>query len=359
LIGPSDCQWSQIEKPETFTPSPEKISLDESTLEMAADRLRKSKKSALVLGGPALGRDGLMTAARIAAKTGCNLLCGTFPARMERGAGLPVVHKIPYLPEMAVEMLKVYELLIFAGEREPVAFFGYNGMGSRFLTDSQEKIHLNVPTSHIVPALTILADALSAKPEADPSLLAAFHRPEIQPGALNGHKAAAVLAAFQPKNAIVIDEAITNSLAYFDLTAGCPDFTMLCLTGGSIGQGLPSATGAALACPDRPVINFQADGSAMYTIQSLWTQAKENLNVTTLICSNRGYDILKLEQARAGVLTPGPHASRMTDLSGINWAKLAESQGVTGVAVDTAESLAKELEKALNEEGPHLIEMRL
>jgi acetolactate synthase-1/2/3 large subunit len=157
----------------------------------------------------------------------------------------------------------------------------------------------------------------------------------------------------------VIDEAITNSLAYFQLSAGCPEFTLLALTGGAIGQGLPCATGAALACPDRPVINFQADGSAMYTIQSLWTQAKENLNITTLICSNQSYDILKLEQVRAGNLNPGPHANRMTDLSGIDWVKIAQSQGVQGVSVATSEMLAKEFEKALAQKGPHLIEMRL
>jgi len=359
LIVPSDCQWTQVTSDAEITSQPDLISFDESILQMTADKLLKTKKTALVLGGAALSRDGLMAAARIAAKTGCDLLCGTFPARMERGAGLPVIHKIPYLPEMAVDMLKVYELFVFAGEREPVAFFGYNGLASRFLSDSKKKIHLNVSPPQIIAALTGLADALSAGPDPDPSFLAEYHRPQIQNGVLNGMKAGEVLAALQPENAIVIDEAITNSLAYFGLTAGCPEFTLLSLTGGAIGQGMPCATGAALACPDRPVINYQADGSAMYTVQSLWTQAKENLNVTTLICSNRSYDILKLEQVRAGVLTPGPHASRMTDLSGIDWVKIAESQGVPGVAVATAEALAKELEQALAQDGPHLIEMRL
>ena len=360
LIVPSDCQWSQMDQTATFTCQSAPIHFDESMLQFAADKLRQNKKkSALVLGGTALRRDGLMAAARISAATGCDLLCGTFPARMERGAGLPFVLKIPYLPEMAVEMLKGYALVVFAGEREPVAFFGYNGLGSRFLSDSQEKIHINVSPSHIILALTHLADGLGAGKHADLPFLAPYHRPQIRKGALDGVKAGEVVAALQPENAIVIDEAITNSLAYFQLSVGCPEFTLLALTGGAIGQGLPCATGAALACPDRPVINFQADGSAMYTIQSLWTQAKENLNVTTLICSNRSYDILKLEQARAGILNPGPHANRMTDLSGIDWVRMAQAQGVPGISVATAEDLAAELEKAMAQKGPHLIEMRL
>ncbi len=360
LIVPSDCQWTQMNQTETFSPHPGPPAFDASTLQLVIDKFRRNrKKTALVLGGPALSREGLMAAARIGAATDCDLLCGTFPSRMERGAGLPAVRKIPYLPEMALEMLKGYELVVFAGEREPVAFFGYNGMGSRFLSDSQEKIHVNVSSGHIIAALTHLADALSSNPEPAPLYLAPYQRPEIRSGALDGVKAGEIVAALQPENAIVIDEAITNSLAYFELTAGCPEFTLLSLTGGSIGQGLPCATGAALACPDRQVIDFQADGSAMYTVQSLWTQAKENLNVITLICSNRGYDILKLEQARAGILNPGPNATRMTDLSGIDWVKIAQAQGVPGVSVATAEALAEAYEKALDRQGPYLIEMRL
>jgi acetolactate synthase-1/2/3 large subunit len=360
LIVPSDCQWTQINQIETLSPQPGQPAFDASTLQPVIDKLRRNrKKTALVLGGPALSREGLMASARIGAATGCDLLCGTFPSRMERGAGLPAVRKIPYLPEMAVDMLKPYERVVFAGEREPVAFFGYNGLGSRFLSDSQEKIHLDAASPHMVSALTLIADALSAEPDPDPSFTAPYKRPQIRSGALDGVKAGEVIAALQPENAIVVDEAITNSLAYFDLTAGCPEFTLLSLTGGSIGQGPPCATGAALACPKRPVINFQADGSAMYTVQSLWTQAKENLNIVTLICSNRGYDILKLEQARAGILNPGPCAVKMTDLSGIDWVKIAQSQGVPGVAVSTAEALAEELEKALTADGPRLIEMRL
>jgi acetolactate synthase-1/2/3 large subunit len=133
------------------------------------------------------------------------------------------------------------------------------------------------------------------------------------------------------------------------------------LAGGSIGQGIPCATGAAIACPDRPVIDLQADGSAMYTVQALWTQARERLNVTTLICSNRSYRILQVELSRAGIMSYGPNTQALTELikPPIDWVKIAQGFGVPGVVVSTAEDLARELSKALTEPGPHLIEMLL
>jgi acetolactate synthase-1/2/3 large subunit len=240
-----------------------------------------------------------------------------------------------------------------------VAFFGYPGLPSTFITESLERLVIEQGDASVVDALSGIADALGASQDVDAAILSPLKRPEIPSGKLDGAKASAVLAALQPANAVVVEEAITNSLAYHSQINGCPRFTLLALTGGSIGQGPASATGAAIACPDRPVIDFQADGSAMYTIQSLWTQARENLNVTTLVCSNRSYDILKLEMARAGILTPGPNANRMTDLSGINWVKLGEAQGVSSVSVTTCDAMARALEAALAEDGPHLIELVL
>ena len=169
------------------------------------------------------------------------------------------------------------------------------------------------------------------------------------------------LAALQPENAIIVDEGLTTSMTYFPLGATLAPHSYFMLTGGAIGQGMPSATGAAVACPDRPVINLQADGSAMYTVQSLWTQAREGMNVTTLICSNRSYNIINVELQRAGVTNPGPRVLSFTDLGNppIDWPSLSKGMGVPGVAVDTAEDLARELKKALREPGPHLIEMIL
>ena len=178
-------------------------------------------------------------------------------------------------------------------------------------------------------------------------------------GPLSGDKICTVLAALQPEGAIVVEEAITNSLFYHPLSAGAKPFTLLTLTGGSLGQGPACAVGAAIACPGRQVINFQADGAALYTLQSLWTQAKEGLNVITLICSNRSYDILKLELTRLGIFQPGVAASRLMDLSTVNWVRVAEGMGVPSVAVSTAEDLGRELSLALQEKGPKLIEMIL
>ena len=359
LIAPSDFQWADVTDGHIVFPEKEALPVEAILIEQAADMLKKSKKCALLLGGQALSEKGLMIAARIQSKIHCDLFYDTFPARMEQGAGLPHLHRIPYLPEMALEALKPYDSVICVGTRIPVAFFGYAGLPSLFVHDGQKKLVIHQADEATVDALLMIAQALHAPETPDSEMLSPLLRPEMPAGKLDGNKAGALLAAMQPENAIIIEEAITNSLSYHAVINGCPKFTLLALTGGSIGQGPASATGAAIACPDRPVIDFQADGSAMYTIQSLWTQARESLNVTTLVCSNRSYDILKMEMARSGNLTPGANASRMTDLAGINWVKLGESMGVSSVSVNTCEGMARELEKALTAAGPHLIELAL
>ncbi|NNL68186.1 MAG: acetolactate synthase large subunit, partial [Myxococcales bacterium] len=171
----------------------------------------------------------------------------------------------------------------------------------------------------------------------------------------------AVLASQIPENAIVVEEAATSGLPFYELGAHAPRHTVLTLTGGAIGMGPPCATGAAVACPDRKVIDFQADGSALYTIQALWTQARESLDVVTVLCSNRSYRILQVELARAGVAEPGRNARAMTDLSApaLDWVSLARGLGVPGVRVEDADALVQALERALAEPGPALIEALL
>ena len=155
-----------------------------------------------------------------------------------------------------------------------------------------------------------------------------------------------------------MDEGNTSSMAYFGMSAGVPRHSYLTLTGGSIGQGLPCAAGAAIACPDRKVIALQADGSAMYTLQALWTHAREGLDVTTLICANRSYRVLGIELARSGVKEPGPQAKGLLSLAGpqIDWVQMSRGMGVPAVKVETAESLVEELDRAMAERGPRLIE---
>jgi acetolactate synthase-1/2/3 large subunit len=186
-------------------------------------------------------------------------------------------------------------------------------------------------------------------------------KPQLPHGALTAETACQVLAALQPEGAIIVDEGITSAIPYYPLTAGAPPHSVLTIAGGSIGYGMPCAVGVALASPDQPVINLQADGSAMYTIQALWTEAREGLNVKTLICSNRGYNILRVEFQRAGIADPGPKALSLADIDQprLDWVRISSGMGVPAKSVNTVESLKKELTKILAEPGPSLIEMVL
>lgn len=356
LIVPFDLQTKKCADSAVLPHKKEKLSINNDAVKSAAALLRGGKKAALVLGGKYIGRKELMAAARIKQACRCDLITENFPARIERGAGLPDVSRVPYLPEMAIDMLSKYEEFVFAGAKEPVSFFGYEGIPAEFLKEDQKKFHLSTPDQDLLEVLDILADELDAPKIINPDLLTKLQRPEIPTGALDSGKICQVIAALQPEGAIVVEEAITTGLMYYFITASVAPFDLLTLTGGAIGQGAPCAVGAAIACPDRPVINFQADGAGMYTLQALWTQAREGLNVTTLICSNRSYDILKLEYGRLGV-TPGKCATQLTDLAGIDWVNLGKGMGVPSVKVNTAEELAGELGRALHEQGPHLIQM--
>jgi acetolactate synthase-1/2/3 large subunit len=231
------------------------------------------------------------------------------------------------------------------------------------LAEEQERIVLCRDSQNVVEALECLADALGAPSHltTNGNLLTKLKQPEIPGGELTAEKACLTLAASQPENAIIVDEAVTTGLTYLLFPAAPPAHTVITGSGGSIGQGIPCATGAAIACPDRPVIDLQADGSGLYTVQALWTQAREGLNVTTLICSNRSYRILQMELSRSGMTTHGPNTQALTELTKppIDWVRISQGFGVPGVTVSTAEALARGLGKALIEPGPHLIEMLL
>jgi len=250
---------------------------------------------------------------------------------------------------------------VLAGVKEPVAFFGYKGVASQLLPEKGHKIRIDTGRQNVIEVLEALADALDAPQYAKIAgkIGSKRARPAVPSGELTGEKACLTVAATQPGDAIVVDEGLTSSFSYYPLGAGLAPHTYLTLTGGSLGHGMPCATGAALACRDRPVINFEADGSAMYTLQALWTQARESLNVITLICANRSYNILKVELKRVGIESVGPRASSLMDLERptIDWVKVAGGLGVPAVSVHTVEGLARELGKALAEPGPHLIEM--
>jgi acetolactate synthase-1/2/3 large subunit len=363
LIVPSDVQWSDSPNHKIHLSKPPDACVDKEAIQRAAELLRSDQKTALILGGRALRKRGLAAAARIKVKTGCDLLSERAPARMERGAGIPATEFIPYFPGQALDLLSKYQAVVLTGATEPVTFFGWQGYESRLLNDSQDICQIKAADKYLPQVLENLADALGVPGKVDAATagLSQVERPQLPQGPLTAQNACLILAALQPENAIIVNESITSGAAYFPLGPGLPRHTLLMLPGGAIGYGMPCAVGAAIACPRRPVINFQADGSAMYTVQALWMQARESLDITTLICANRSYNILNIEFSRAGITSPGRYARTLTDLSNpaIGWVQISEGMGVPAVAVDSCEALAKELIKALHEPGPHLIEMRI
>lgn len=309
----------------------------------------------LLLGGDALTAEGLLAAGRLAAQTGARLLCETFPARLARGAGLPAVRPLPYAPEPALAELADVRDLVLVGAREPVAFFAYPGLPGRFVPESCAVHVLAEPGDDATAALVDLAALVAPDAVAE---VAPASRPELPAGPLTPARLAAVLGALLPEGAIVVDEALTTGSKLLASTAGAPRHDWLTLTGGAIGQGLPAALGAAVACPDRPVIGVQADGSAMYTIQALWTYAREQLDVTTILCDNGAYAILDGELQRVGAAQDGTRARQLLDLGSpdLDFVALATGMGVPASRATTAGELADQLAAALAEPGPHLID---
>ena len=320
-----------------------------------ADPTLLSPQAMLFLGGSALTEPGLRAASRISAATGARLLAETFPARMERGAGLPAVDRLAYLAEQAEDQLAGVGHLILAGARSPVSFFAYPGRASDLVPAGCSVTVLAEPDQDAEAALEQLADLVAA---GTPPVLAAPAVYPADPGPLTAISLANTVAASLPEGAIVADEANTSGFALPMALTGAARHSLLTLTGGSIGQGLPAATGAAVADPDRPVLCLEADGSALYTIQALWTQAREQLNVTTVLINNAAYAILRMELARTAAGQAGERAARMLDLSGPtpDFTAISTGLGVPAVRVTTAEDLDRELRRAYAEPGPHLIE---
>ncbi len=309
----------------------------------------------LLLGGRALTERGLRAASRIAAATGARLLHETFPARMERGAGIPAVTGLAYLVDLADTQLAGTEHLILAGARAPVAFFAYPGRRGDLVPEGCEVSVLADAAQDVEGALEELAGRVA--PRSEP-VLAQAAPPGVPAGPLTAASLAAAVAASLPAHAIVVDEANTSGYLLPRTLATAPRHSVLTLTGGAIGYGMPAATGAAIAAPDRPVLSLEADGSALYTIQALWTQAREQLDVTTVLINNAAYAILNLELARTNAGKAGPRAARMLDLSRPtpDFTQISSGLGVPATRVATAEDLTVALCRAYAEPGPHLIE---
>ena len=355
LVLPADVCWSDSDGPvpaPTITPP---RTVDADTIEQIAAILRSGEPAALFIGGSACMEPGLVASSRIAATAGAQLISETFPARLQRGAGIPTVDRLGYLAEFAQAQLDGVEHLILVEAASPVSFFAYPDKASDLVPDGCTVHVLAAPGDDSTAALEAVADAIDAP--ADAAVLAAPFRTDRPSGALNAETFAAAIGALLPEDAIVVDEGNTAGLFVAGFTAGAPAHDWLCLTGGAIGYGMPVATGAAVASPGRRVVNLQADGSAMYTIQSLWTQVREGLDVTTLILNNQSYAILNMELSRVGA-NPGPKALEMLDLSNptMDFVSIAAGMGVPATRATTAEEFTEQLERALATPGPNLVE---
>jgi acetolactate synthase-1/2/3 large subunit len=356
LILPADVCWldgGQIETPVAPAPAAQ---VDGSTIDDIAKVLRSGESAALLLGDHALRRPGLMAAARVCETSGAQLLSETFPARLERGPGLPQPARLAYLGEFAMAQLAGIKHLILVGASSPVSFFAYPDKPSDLVPEGCNVHTLATNADDLPQALEYLAEALGAGGEIQG--LQEAERCGRPTGDLTADAVAQAVGALLPEGAIVVDEANTSGLSIPGHTAGSAPHDWLCLTGGAIGTGLALATGAAIASPDRKVVSLEADGSALYTIQALWTQAREGLDVKTIIFNNRSYSILNMELDRVGAGAGGPKAREMLDLSGpdMDFVAIANGLGVPASRAESADDVANQLERALAEPGPALIE---
>jgi acetolactate synthase I/II/III large subunit len=335
--------------------------VDEDAVAACARALRGPAPAALLLGGDGTSAAGLRAAARVEAATGCAVVLERFPTRLERGGGLPAYDKLAYFPEAASAALPAGGALVLAGARSPVTFFGYPRVPSSEVPVGTTVTTLAGPhdgTAALEALAAQVAPAHGATRAArSPAEPAGRGLPSTPTGTLDPAALVAAVAATQPEGAVVVDEGLTSTATYLQASAHVPWHTYLANAGGAIGHGMPLATGAALAAPDRPVLTLQADGSGMYTPQALWTQAREGLDVTTVVCANGAYRILQAEMRRAGDAA-GPASGPLTDLGNpsLGWVSLAAGAGVPARRAETAEDLVAALREALAEPGPHLVE---
>jgi acetolactate synthase-1/2/3 large subunit len=356
LIVPADVAWLEAGPPADPLPVPQPAPPSSAAVAAAVDALGNGRRTALLLRGSSLRGDGLVAAGRVAAASGARLFCDTFAPRLERGAGRVVVERLPYFAEQLVETLADVEQLILVGSTPPVAFFAYPGKASWCTPDDATILHLAHPHEDGPAALAEVADAIGA--DAGAGAVAPLQLPDEPTGRFDQFTIGQVIARHLPEEAIVSDEAATSGLgAAFALATAAPH-DVLSLTGGAIGLGLPLAAGAAVACPDRKVVCLHGDGGAMYTVQALWTMAREQLDVTTVIYANRSYGILNIELQRVGAES-GPQALSMLDIGNpdLDWVRLASGMGVEAARVDTVDAFADVFASAMAQTGPRLIEV--
>ncbi|MBX3313971.1 MAG: acetolactate synthase large subunit [Actinobacteria bacterium] len=356
LILPADTSWTEGAEPAAPAPAATPTPPDPDEVARIAAILTGDEPAALFLGGRACRADALVDASRIANATGTKLMAETFPTRIERGAGRVNVDRLGYLAEFAALQLDGLRHLVLVDSKSPVSFFAYPGKASDLVPEGCT-VHVLADTAgDPAAALAALAEAVGADP--DGATLQRAERPDLPTGPLTAEGVCRAVGALMPEGTIISDEGNTSGLFAPGLTAGAPAHDWLCLTGGAIGQGLPVALGAAVACPDRQVIALQADGSAMYTLQSWWTMAREGLDVVTIIFNNSSYAVLNMELSRVGADAGGEKAKAMLDLTGpdLDFVALATGMGLRATRATTGEELSEQLQAALDADGPSVIE---
>ena len=358
LILPANIAWENDAFPASTLPPIQMPRVDEAIISGVVSALKKAKNKALLLRGEAVRGEGLRAAGRIAQATGAKLFSDTFCPRMERGAGYVKVERLPYRSEDIREILEEFELLVLVGSVPPVAFFAYPNKPSWPTPAHCQLMTLAHPNEDITEALKTLDQLLDIPQNATGEVASYIVPPLPANGLLNPENIMSILSYHLPENAIICDESVSSGLPYYHLTATSRPHDYLQLPGGAIGSMLSASIGAAIACPERKVVCLVGDGSAMYTIQALWTIAREKLDVIILVYVNHKYAILKQEMNRMGVDNNDRKWPSMLDIDNpeLNWVKLSESMGVEAVSVKTTNKLADVLQTAVTRKGPILIE---
>ena len=375
LIVPHDCTWQQVSA--DMAPAPPAAApgaLGGAAQQFLKDCAAQMKatprgKVAMFCGARALvAADGcLHNVGKIAAATGAKLYCENNFPRIDRGVGHPQLARLPYFPNDALKELERYEMVVTLDARPPVAMFGYDGGPSQIVALPEAKVwEIDADFADAVEFLCAEVGGAGVVPGKNCGgvFVAREARPAL-PANLDARLTAAALcraiAHLQPADCVVVDESLTSGGAYFADSRACPPFAHLALTGGAIGCGPPLAVGAAVACPDRTVINFQADGSGLYSAQALWTQARERLKVVTVVCKNNTYAILKVELAKQGIRGGKTNTQKLTDLGNppVDWVALGRAYGVPSSSARTVREVVEQLRAALARDGPSLIEANL
>jgi acetolactate synthase I/II/III large subunit len=361
LILPADASWSPLtaEPVAAAAAVPEAPQAAGPAVDAAARILRSGEPTALILGAQATREIPLGRAGQIADVTGARLYAPTHTARITHGAGRVPVQRVPYPIGRAAAAFDDVQNIILVGAKPPVAFFAYPGKPSRLYRPGTRVHELARADQDVPGALAALCDALSAS-RATPKR-SELRLPGRPAGTLTPAKIGAVLAASLPEQAIVVDESITTGRSFLADTECSRPHDWILGTGGSIGYALPRATGAAIACPGRKVVVLESDGSGMYTPQALWTQAREQLDILTIVFANRTYQILREEMSNLGMTARGPKAEALTDIGGprIDWVSLARTFGVEAFRAATADELSRHVDAGLALQGPVVIEAAL